>query len=325
MTKSISFTMKVVTFILVSVAFGLTMIALSVRTPSRAQDDGYAWGNSWEDHSKKFEKQFSVQPDGKLIIDTDVGEISITGTDKNEVSVVVTVRGSSDRLRDFDVEFSQDGNTVTVSGRQERGNFNNMWGNNSLDARFVIQVPKRFNSRLSTSGGGIAIDNITGTTDGETSGGDINLTSYEGAIDLTTSGGDLEARKCSGKLYLKTSGGNVRGEFISGTVEFETSGGNIELREIDAKLHASTSGGNIHVEAKDNKGIELTTSGGNVVLLMPKSVTATVEASTSSGDVSCELEYSGKIKDGEMHGRINGGGNPVRLETSGGDIEINPL
>jgi DUF4097 and DUF4098 domain-containing protein YvlB len=323
MSKSWSLTAKLAAFAVLAVAFGATMIALSMRAPHR-EHDSFAFDDSWGGHSKRIEKQFSVQPDGELVIETDDGEISITGTDSNQVSVVVSERGSSERLERFSLDFSQTGNKVTITGREDREFFHS-WGNNSLDVKFQVLVPKKFNFRLNTSGGDIALQQVSGTTEGETSGGNIDLTEYDGKVRLTTSGGDLTVRKCSGDFYLQTSGGNVRGESVVGTIDFETSGGNIVLRDTDGKLRASTSGGNIRAEVKGNKGIDLETSGGNIIVMLPKSTTGTVDATTSGGDVSCDLEFSGKIKDGTMHGKINGGGDLIRLETSGGNIEIDPL
>ena len=111
----------------------------------------------------------------------------------------------------------------------------------------------------------------------------------------------------------------------TGSLDVETSGGNIIIKNSDAKLTASTSGGDIQVELKDNKGINLSTSGGNITVSLPKSISAQVDATTTGGDVSCDFAFAGKIKDGSMHGKINGGGNLIQVETSGGDIVINSI
>jgi DUF4097 and DUF4098 domain-containing protein YvlB len=111
-------------------------------------------------------------------------------------------------------------------------------------------------------------------------------------------------------------------ESVDGSLRMETSGGNIEIRGSTGKVNASTSGGNIRASLKDNQGIDLSTSGGNISVELPKTISADVRAEASGGDVSCDIEYSGKIKDGSMKGKINGGGNLIRLETSGGDIVI---
>ena len=128
-----------------------------------------------------------------------------------------------------------------------------------------------------------------------------------------------------GDLVLETSGGDIIGEDVTGTTRVETSGGSIKLTKADGALHASTSGGDIHVELADNKGIDLSTSGGNIVVKLPKSITANVNAETTGGEVSCDFPFSGKLQEGSLHGKINGGGESLKLETSGGDIVIHSV
>ena len=75
----------------------------------------------------------------------------------------------------------------------------------------------------------------------------------------------------------------------------------------------------------DNKGIDLETSGGNLVVKLPKSISAEVSAQTTGGDVNCDFQFSGKLREGNLQGKINGGGNLIKLETSGGDIVISSV
>jgi DUF4097 and DUF4098 domain-containing protein YvlB len=273
---------------------------------------------------KKIEKTFSVQPGGKLFVDADEGNITITGSETSEIAVHVYARGSDELLRKFDVKFDQDGNTVTVGGRLKHKYFD-LFGNNDLDIEFEIQIPSKFNLDLRTSGGNISVDNLTGDIVGETSGGNLILGKLDGAVKMSTSGGNISLRGASGNFQLETSGGNIHGEGIVGDTHVETSGGNIELRDLDGKLYGSTSGGDIRAEMKNNKGIDLSTSGGNLIVRLPKSATGDVTAEATGGDVSCDFQFAGKMKDGSMNGKINGGGNLIRLETSGGDIVINSL
>jgi DUF4097 and DUF4098 domain-containing protein YvlB len=318
MNRSLSIAAKLTILIIVAVMFAATMIALSVRSHSteRMSSSSFGWGSD-----KKIEKSFSVEPNGNLVIEADEGNIAITGTDGKEVVVHVTARGSDELLQKFDVSFNQEGNTVRVDGRKERRYFR-FFNNNSLDVQFDIKLPVNFNLNLHTSGGDIVVHNVKGRIDGETSGGDLDLTSLEGPVKLSTSGGNVTVHDASGDLTLETSGGNIQGESLNGTMRLETSGGNIELRDSDGKLHASTSGGNIRVKLKDNKGIDLSSSGGNLSLLLPKSISADIHAEATGGDVNCDFQFSGKLKEGTLKGKINGGGNAIDLETSGGDITI---
>jgi DUF4097 and DUF4098 domain-containing protein YvlB len=293
------------------------MIALSLRDRSAV-----AVGNSrifGED--KKIEQKYSAEAGGKLQVNSEIGSISIVGTDRNEVAIIVYARGNEEELDKFSVKMDQNGNTINIDGRYSRSHFR--WFNNEwIEVAFEIEVPRKFNLDLQTSGGNIEVENLEGDIEGETSGGNLTCEDVSGTVRMETSGGNVDIRRVSGDFNLETSGGNMFAQEVTGPLHMETSGGNIDVRECDGKLYASTSGGNIRASLKSNQGIDLSTSGGNIAIRIPSTITADVHAEASGGDVSCELEYSGKIKEGSMKGKINGGGNIIQLETSGGDITI---
>ncbi len=317
MNKSLSVTAKLTILLGLALIFAATMIALSVRGGSSR-----SWGeNTFRGSDKDLEKTFSVQPGGTLIINADFGDLTVSGSDTPEVSVRVSVRGSEDQMKSYDVSFNQEGNTVRVDARH-RGGFFHFFGRDELNVHFNVTVPRSFNLDLHTAGGNIAARDVKGKTSGETSGGNLDLYNLEGTVNISTSGGNIELANSSGDITLETSGGSIRGSSVTGNAHVETSGGNIELRDSDCKLYASTSGGDIRVSLKDNKGIDLSTSGGNVSVRLPKSIAADVDAETTGGDVTCDFEFAGKLKEGSLKGKINGGGNRIRLETSGGDIRI---
>lgn len=317
--KNKKLSVSIITLLLFGLIFGASMVALSLRNERLGTDFSY-FGNG---DNRSYDKIYTVQPGGLLKVHADGGSITVTGTDKQEVSIHVIADGSEKMLKRFDVFSSAEGSTITLRGKLQN-NYFQWFGDNAINIHYEIQVPKEFGLSLQTAGGDIDIRNIKGKVEGETSGGELAVEQIDGAIRLTTSGGDVRARNLSGTISLETSGGSITGENLTGPLTVETSGGNIDLRGCDGKVHASTSGGDVRLVANDNKGIDLSTSGGNVTLRMPKSVGADVSAETTGGDVSCDFPINGKLRDGSLHGKINGGGNSVRLETSGGEIVISP-
>jgi len=317
--KPLSVTAKLSVLVVFALLFGATMVALSIRSHAAKPQERFEWGTN-----QNVEKTFSVQPGGKIVIDADAGDVSIVGTDKQEVGIRVVAHGSEENLQRYKVNFSQDGNTVRVEGHFRQKHFL-FFGSNSIEVHFDIEVPREFNLSMQTAGGNIIVQNIKGSVDGSTAGGDIELTKLEGTVNLSTSGGNVTVKEGIGDFVLETSGGNITGDDLNGGIRFETSGGNIDIRNSDGKVYASTSGGNIRATLKDNKGVELSTSGGNLVVRLPKTVSADVHAEASGGDVSCDFPFNGKLREGKMNGKINGGGNLIRLETSGGDIVLNEV
>jgi hypothetical protein len=274
---------------------------------------------------RRFEKKFSVNPGGTFRLSTDVGSVAVTGTSNNEVSVVAELWGSERDVNEFEITADQTGSGVDVKGRSKRGHGFWNFGSNNLDIRYTISVPREYNLEMNTSGGNVSVSTVKGTVKGGTSGGNIDVMKVEGPVDLRTSGGNLHAEGITGKLDMETSGGEVRVTGVVGDVDVSTSGGDIRLSDVDGKVRAETSGGDVAVRLKSaNKGIYVETSGGNIELAMAKNSNANIDASTSGGEVICDLPItmSGKISENRIKGAINGGGATVHARTSGGDIRI---
>ena len=229
----------------------------------------------------------------------------------------------------------------------------------ALNIGFKVFAPKKMATDLSTSGGNISlsnlsgsqnfstsggnldIDNLSGKINGRTSGGNINVKNSKDDIELVTSGGNIEAvnsegnlrlSTSGGSLYLKdlkgniratTSGGNVDGKNIGGELFARTSGGNVDFDDLACSVEASTSGGNIHVSVKQlGKYVTISNSGGHVELVLPKG--KGVDLSLEGDKIRTDnLEnFSGKIKDDEVEGKLNGGGVPVKVRAGGGHISL---
>jgi DUF4097 and DUF4098 domain-containing protein YvlB len=214
----------------------------------------------------------------------------------------------------------------------------------------------------STSGGDMEAHDVTGNVNLRTSGGDITLVDVHGTShDVSTSGGDIDVRDVSGDVRAKTSGGNlsvnrVMGNFqgntsggdinvseVGGDVDVLTSGGFLDLSAIAGRMIGKTSGGDVRARVvmggKLSGPINLMTSGGEIELLLPPDLQASVEARIRVTDIFSDYDvhsdFNLKISEGEVEGRkgrrafevtavgdLNGGGPLIELETVNGDISI---
>jgi DUF4097 and DUF4098 domain-containing protein YvlB len=272
---------------------------------------------------KKFEKSFNVSPGGTLLVSTDIGSIRVSGTSGNQVSVVAVMNGSQKDVEDFRIEAQQTDRGVEVRGKMKHSSW---FGNiNDLDITITVKVPSQYRAKLNTSGGDVDVTGLKGDVEGQTSGGNIDLADIEGSASMETSGGNIAIRHINGPLRVSTSGGEVRVEDVKGQVRATTSGGNMAFTGIDGRLAAETSGGDIRVElAATNKGVNVQTSGGDIEILLPGNAGAAIDASTSGGEVTCDLPITmqGKFDSDRLRGTLNGGGEMVRASTSGGNVHI---
>ncbi len=319
--------LKVVIFFLIGLLFVIGMITYSNARTDRdgkfVEDEEWMPRSSDETH-KQIEKVFDVKPGGELIIETDEGSITVETWEKPQVVVKVEMSGDAAELGRFKVEFNSGDSGVSVIGKEKRSRFFS-WHWQSSDIRFRAKIPINYNASINTSGGDVEISGLHGNVRCETSGGDLKLSSLVGEVHGETSGGEVIIKGVNGNVRAHTSGGNVEVDSVIGSLNVETSGGEITLRNVDGKIFGETSGGSIEARLLgENKGIHLETSGGNVSIYLPKSITGDLEASTSGGTVKCDLPVmvSGKMSEDELRGKINGGGNRIELATSGGNINI---
>ena len=123
----------------------------------------------------------------------------------------------------------------------------------------------------------------------------------QGTIKASTSGGPVNAQNIKGELVARTSGGGVNLSDLACTVEAHTSGGNmdVEITELGNYVTISNSGGNIQLELPGEKGIDLKLRGNRI-------------------KISDLNNFSGEQDEHKITGKINGGGIPVEVRTSGG-------
>ena len=301
-------------------------------------------------------KTFQVAPGGTLVVDVNFGSIDLNTNMSGTVAVNVwrkVTRGSTEKEQKFlsenPIVFVQEGNTVTIRCRpnlKEKFRWFSGSGNHN-EAKYTIQVPAQFNTRLNTSGGGITASNLTGDAkadtsggglrfsrlhgplDGETSGGGIHVTDCEGPIKIQTSGGGIEVTGGSGLLVGDTSGGAINVKTFNGPVSMHTSGGGITIENAGGNVKADTSGGSIlAVLPSPLPGdVNLFTSGGGVTVQLPPAAAFNLDAETSGGGVNCDLPVAmeGKAQHNRIKGPVNGGGPIVKLGTSGGGILVQKL
>ena len=282
------------------------------------------------------EKSFTVQPGGRLQVETQGGDIRISPSTDLVVKVTARekIRASTDAeaddiLKKLDLAIEQSGNDVTATAKYEKNLTGIHWGSwPPVQVDFIVSVPASFATDLHTSGGNVMVGDMTAKVHARTSGGDVKLGKIGADIDAHTSGGNVSLEEGRGMVKLGTSGGDISVVHAAGPADLSTSGGNIKIESVENAVHASTSGGNVRAgivgPLKDD--CVLGTSGGTVKVTVDKTAAFRLDASTSGGDVEAEgltitMEKSGRSHS-KLAGAVNGGGPLLKLRSSGGDIEI---
>ena len=275
----------------------------------------------------RLEKTLELAPGGVFELDAHTGRITVRGTERADVRVVITA--DRDDIEDrFDLTFEELSGRVEVRLRK-RGTWSRNWWGRTGDLHFDVEVPRQTNLELDTSGGSISARNIDGTADVDTSGGKIELDRIAGDVNADTSGGSISANNLGSDAVLDTSGGSISVEGVAGNLSADTSGGSIQIRGAAGRVEADTSGGSVtaYFDAGNGAGGSLSSSGGRVTAYVDPAVALDIEASSSGGGVTVDLPITvrGKISRSSISGTLNGGGPLLSLHTSGGGVRLKEL
>ncbi len=265
------------------------------------------------------------QPD--VILDTFDGAIELHSWDRPEVEVEIERRAMEQTLLDeIKVESSEKNGVVTVkvtgpTRTQFRGVTVGM--HISPTARLRVAVPRNSNVQATSGDGSIRAEAI------------------EGKLLLTTTDGSVVGTRLGGDIQIRSGDGSIRLDNVTGKLDLETTDGSIGVDARPTVLKARTGDGSIRATIEADSVMaenwELTTSDGTVVLTLPGTFNAELDAETSDGVVRSSHplieDDTERREDGENRGdrrerrrtlrtKIGEGGKLLRVRTGDGSIRI---
>jgi beta-lactamase regulating signal transducer with metallopeptidase domain len=150
-----------------------------------------------------FEKTIAATSGETLTLDLETGgAITVRGTDDREVRVRARLAGQD--WRDTRVSLERWNGGVRL-----RSEFTGTSNNRSTSHAFEIWVPRHMNVSLKSSGGSLAINDVTGEFRGETGGGSMVLDGASGSARLSTGGGNVRVTNSNLEGSVSTGGGEV--------------------------------------------------------------------------------------------------------------------
>jgi DUF4097 and DUF4098 domain-containing protein YvlB len=200
---------------------------------------------------------------------------------------------------------------------------------------FVGQVDG--NTRLLAAGGEVVLGKIGGTCFVRSGGGPVNVGDVAGEVDMRTDAGDVLVRSARKGGRISTGGGSVTLLYAGGPTTVESGGGDVSVSQASDRISASTRSGDIRVSLDPQEAVspvELRTSGGDVVVELPKNAKADIDAVVMTSPQSAhkvESDFAGLTTVRErvgdrvrIHatGKINGGGALITLSADNGNVQI---
>ena len=191
------------------------------------------------------------------------------------------------------VEYSLVRPTFTVSASGISLHCRLPTGNCGLNA--TLDVPSHTAVDLNTGGGNMQVTGIQGNVTLESAGGDVGISGIGGNADVLTGGGNLTASDLGGVLNFNTSGGEVGGSgLFSPHVTTDSGGGNVTL---------------VFTAVPDY--VKVSSSGGDITIVVPRGNTSYAVKSTSSGG---DYHATVPVNDASPH--------TIQVDSGGGNISI---
>jgi DUF4097 and DUF4098 domain-containing protein YvlB len=242
----------------------------------------------------------------KLDLSVPAGEIAVEALETEEVIVELEpLRDAEEAVEDARVELR--GDELVVEVRDRRG-----W---SAEIRLRVVAPS--GSKLSARAGSadIRTRGRLGRAEINAASGDVTIDEV-GSLNASVASGDLEAAKVAGDAKIESASGDVEVAHLEGNGAISTASGDVHLGEALGDLRIRTASGDQRIGALREGHVELASASGDVHVGIRPGSLLQVDARSSSGDVTSELEVGDAPVDDQ--------GPLVRLQVTAmsGDVEI---
>jgi len=243
--------------------------------------------------AEEWNKTFNLTGKPDLRVETSDAKLSVDTWDQNKIEAHVIVNGYKIGPGGIDVYDHQSGDTVVLEVRYPHEHFHIGWEGHGRRVEIEVHMPRE------------------GRVDLKTGDGSIRLTGLKGEMDVTSADGGQDITDVDGILRARAGDGHIR---VSGRFD------SLSLRTGDGRIEATA---NPNSSVKTEWGIH--TGDGSVTLRIPQTLAANVDFGTHDGHLDVDMPVTvqgGRLRDNNIHGTINGGGNLLTIHTGDGSIHV---
>jgi DUF4097 and DUF4098 domain-containing protein YvlB len=238
-----------------------------------------------------WSKTYTLTGKPDLRVDTSDANIHVSTWDQNTIEARVTTsryKIAEDGIR---IEEHQTGDTVEINLHYPHHGVTINWGNSGR-VDIYLQMPRE------------------GRVDLHTGDGRIDLANFKGEMQLRSGDGSQEIDSVDGKLRATTGDGHIRATGRFDELDLKTGDGHVDARATAGSALAT--------------GWRLESGDGTVTLEVPEGLAADVDLHTGDGHIDLDMPVTteGKIRENEVHGKLNGGGNLLLIHTGDGSIRL---
>jgi DUF4097 and DUF4098 domain-containing protein YvlB len=272
--------------------------------------------------------QHAATPNARISVSNVKGQVTITAWDRNQVQVTGTLGEGAAPLAiqgsDGDLEIK-----VRPKGDGSHGWFN--WhGDNSMgDTNLELHVPKGASLDVDVVSAPLGIDGMDG--------GDISVNSVSGRVRIDARTPDLSVESVSGTVQqsghaeradLQTVSGDILAPALGSQADLQTVSGRIQATGGPwRKFNLSTVSGDVQLNGgvAGHGSVDIDSMSGDVQILVPGDLSASIHASSFSGDLRSDFGQAVEHDHGpgsELNAEVGGGNGRIHVETFSGDLRI---
>jgi len=276
--------------------------------------------------AEEWTKSYTISGRANVRVDTNDGSVRIATTDTKQVEFVVDYNGYK-LDKDLHVESRQDGDHVEINARVT-GHWGFSWGGNHRNVRIEVRMPKDADLQVDTGDGSVQTQPINGKVKIHTGDGSVRCEAANGDVDIDTGDGSITLEGAKGDVRLRTGDGHIEARNVDGKLDATSGDGHIKIDGRFDALNIKTGDGSIDAHvlpgSKLVSGWNIHTGDGSVDLVLPGELQANIDASTNDGRISLGIPVTveGTFSTSQLHGKMNGGGQPLTIHTGDGSIRL---
>lgn len=263
----------------------------------------------------------SLDPRGRIEVDNLKGRVEVRGWDRAEVKITGSLGDGVEKL-----VLEGDGNVLRIKAKYPSRS------NRTEPTILILQVPLRAELEIDTVSADIevhgmasremSLESVSGDIAANGAPGRAQVESVSGDIRLTFNSGNVEVSTVSGDLVLNGRlNGKVSLETVAGDVRMDSKGERL------ASFRVGTVSGDIQagLDLADDGIVKMESVSGDLLLIMPRQLSAQVSGESFSGDLSAPGAKINREEFGpgsSFQQRYGAGKGEIRLESFSGDAEL---
>jgi len=276
--------------------------------------------------AEEVTKPFTVSGRANVHVETNDGSIRVSTGDSKQVEFRVEYQGY-ELGKNLHIDAHQDGDKVELIARVT-AHWGFSWGHNSHRLHIEVRMPRDADLDVHSGDGSVQAESINGTVKVYTGDGSVKANSLKGNIDLHTNDGSITVDSLKGDIRLHTGDGSIEARDLDGKVDADSGDGHIRIAGRFDALNVKTGDGSVDTRVQPGSKMAsswtIRTGDGSVDLVLPSDFQTNIDASTGDGHISLGIPVTveGTFSNSQIHGKMNGGGQPLTIHTGDGSIRL---